>query len=102
MLNPTTILLVSLLAVGASAQTGLERPHATHTPEAGYLPGSEVAYFVLANPAPAPGARFGSDVCLLDFDGDGHRDLAVGVPGEPGAGYGGRVVLLARPPGYGL
>ncbi|MDF1798569.1 MAG: VCBS repeat-containing protein, partial [Planctomycetota bacterium] len=95
--RPILLLALPLFAAASSAQVGLERPFPTHTPEAGYLPGSNVAYFVLANPAPAPGARFGSDVCILDFDGDGHRDLAVGVPGEPGAGYAGRVDIFRGP-----
>lgn len=31
---------------------------------------------------PRPGSRFGAAVQTLDFDGDGHDDVAVGAPGE--------------------
>jgi len=36
----------------------------------------------IQNPQPQAGARFGSAVAALDFDGDGSQDVAVGAPGD--------------------
>ena len=81
----------------AARQFGVARPHELHASEAGYLPGTVVAYFVLGNPAPIARARFGYDVAVLDFDGDGFEDLAVGVPGKTGALLPGRVEVFRGP-----
>ncbi|GGU75433.1 hypothetical protein GCM10010260_04430 [Streptomyces filipinensis] len=41
--------------------------------------------------AAVPGSGFGTGLSIADIDGDGYRDIAVGVPGASG---GGRVVTL--------
>ena len=62
----------------AARQFGVARPHELHASEAGR-------------------ARFGYDVAVLDFDGDGFEDLAVGVPGKTGALLPGRVEVFRGP-----
>ncbi len=41
-------------------------------------------FALLDHPDQLPGSEFGTSTCILDFDGDGHADLAVGACGEQG------------------
>src|SRR6185503_17859645 len=38
----------------------------------------------VAAPTPTANARFGSSLAVVDFNGDGYDDIAVGAPGEGG------------------
>lgn len=43
---------------------------------------STPVYDFVHSPQPAAGARFGTSTAVLDWNADGHLDLAVGAPGE--------------------
>ncbi len=73
---------------GGAGGSGGDPPPPTESPadSAEQSPTLSLApsFTIIDHPYQNPGSDFGVSTCILDFDGDGHADLAVGAEGEDG------------------
>lgn len=66
-------------------------------PECPKIDGIRADCRILNNPAPVEDSNFGSSLTVLDFDGDGNRDIAVGAPARTTDSQPGRVWIFYGP-----
>ncbi|MAF65957.1 MAG: hypothetical protein CMJ84_09920 [Planctomycetes bacterium] len=76
------LLLASCSGGGTNAPGGGDPPPGGGAGGGGPILNLSPEFVLIDHPDQIPGSDFGISTCILDFDGDGHADLAVGAEGE--------------------